>query len=315
MGADAATLEVAGGCPSGSYCRIGLDVGRKDRAQFLDFAPQPNMKTMKTDPRSYFIVKHNLAALEAMPNFIWRTGESRKHLPRGFRQVKEGDRWIGFAYTTSGARERSLSLVTGFYECMKEAFYGIVPRRARDYWSGDAWMIKGRPLGRPLGDPVVIPPISSFLGRPLFAQTTITRISRKEFDGIERYTRTHWLPRADIPCLGRDPRSEQELVAVVATSLKKLGIERIDRLQTGFPDMLVKLKGKADPVHLELESYSTSFLSHHHSRQVRKRCFKGTPVGLLCWINNGKGGTLKRYVHRVFELRSLLRNGKPLRWP
>lgn len=153
------------------------------------------------------------------------------------------------------------------------------------------------------------------MNKPMFARATITRISKKEFETIELYTRKHWLPRSDIPGLGREPRIEQELVAVVAAQ-KRLRIERILRLQTAFPDMLVKLQGKADSVHLELELYSTSFLSHRHHRQVRGRRFKEDrkPVALLCWIDDDKDGTLAPYVHRAFELRTLLRERRRIRW-
>jgi len=172
----------------------------------------------------FFIVKHHLQAFEVLPNFIWHDQESASPIPRGFRMVTEGDRWISFAYTSSYNRERSLSLVTGFYECGKEAWHGDVPSRAKSLYSGPAWMIKGTPVGRNLDGPVVIPPLSAFLSKKRFSQATITKISKAEFERIERYVRTHFLPRKDIPGLGREPRAEQEVVAIVVASLRKLGI-------------------------------------------------------------------------------------------
>ncbi len=272
---------------------------------------------MSSDTRNFYIVKHHLEAFEALPNLVWRTEWPESYgMPRGFRMMEEGDRWISYAYTTSDNRERPLSLVTGFYECVEEAWYGDVPRRARDLYVGPAWMIKGRTLGTPLSDPVVIKPISRFLRKPPFTQATISRISRREFEEIQSYTKRHRLARQDIPGLGRDPRNEQEVLTVVAAGQKKLGIERIVRAQTRFPDMLVKLKGKAEEVHLELEVRSTSFLFHGHKPRVRGHRFKEDkkPVAVLCWIDDDENGAVKSYVHRVFELRDLLRKGTRIRW-
>jgi len=99
-------------------------------------------------------------------------------------------------------------------------------------------------------------------------------------------------------------------------------------VQTRFPDMLVKLKGKTEEVHLELELYSSSFLNHGHETLVRecrfvgKRKSKTSPrikgdrkgVGVLCWLNDDKNKIVKGHVHRIYELRELLKHGKPIRW-
>jgi len=264
-----------------------------------------------THHSKYFIVKHGLDAFKALPNFIWNTSEPKSHMPRGYRQIEEDDRWISFAYTTSDNRERPLSHITGFFECTKKAWYGDVPRKAHP---GSAWMIAGKHYRHPLSAPVVIPPIQRFLSRRMFNQATITQISKKEFERIQNYTSNHRLDPTKIPLLGREPRSEQELVAVVACGHKKIGIEKIVRVQTAFPDMLVKIKGRAEPVHLELEVYSTAFLDHGHQHQVRQRRFKGEPVAVLCWIDDDWGKALKPYVHRVYVLQALIREGRKIRW-
>jgi hypothetical protein len=82
--------------------------------------------------RQCFIVKHGLADFELLPGVIWRTDKGPRTIPHRFRGIKLGDVWIEFAYTTGDGRERPLSLVTGFYECSKKAWYGLVPKRARD---------------------------------------------------------------------------------------------------------------------------------------------------------------------------------------
>jgi hypothetical protein len=265
------------------------------------------------DPK-YFIVKHGLDAFEALPNVIWNTEEKKT---RGFRRVAKGDRWISFAYTTSDNRERRLSLIAGFSQCTQEVDYDKVPEN--DLYEGSAWMIKGKPYGQPLRDAVAIPPIQTFLSKKIFGRNTINEISRKDFDRIQRYTTDHWLDPKKIPLIERAPRSEQELLAIIASCHKAIGIERILRVQTRFPDMLVKVNGKE--LHLELEVYSSAFLDHDHNKQVRERQFKDDngvrkPVAVLSWIDDDgvKDKKLKRYVRKVYALETLIREGETIRW-
>lgn len=273
--------------------------------------------------RNYFIVKHDLASFQALPGYVWNSGEPPAHPPKGFRQILKGDRWIAFAYTTSGARERAVSLVTGFYQAVRTMEYGRLSAKAhaecgRKKW---AWLIKGESVGKPLPDPVVIPPLAVFLEeKNVVQQNTIIRITKSDFDSIKSYTLRNRFDPKRIPCLGRDPQSEQEVVAVVATGHKPLGIEKILRIQTRFPDMLVKIKGKAESVHLELELYSSSFKLHGHDEQVRAKhlSLEGDPdhkpVGVLCWIDDDRKGEVARKVHRIYELRSLLKEKKTIGW-
>ena len=110
----------------------------------------------RTDGRKHFVVKHGLDAFRALPSFIWRTGKAAEDVPHGFKQVKLRDRWIGFAYTTSDQRERSLSPVTGLYECVEEAAYRDIPPDGRPVSEGQskAWLIEGKSFGEPLRYPV-----------------------------------------------------------------------------------------------------------------------------------------------------------------
>jgi hypothetical protein len=276
--------------------------------------------------RNYFVVKHDLASFQALPGYIWNSGYSKGERPVGFRIVEKGDRWISFAYTTSGAREKAVSLVTGYYKCTKECRYGKLPPKPLAIAEGKkgAWLIKGDSLCTPLPEPVVVPPLSSFLGKKLFHRRTITRISPAQFEKIRAYTIKHRFRSEKIPCLARHPRNEQEVLAIVASNPEQFGIRRIVRVQTRFPDMLVKLKGKADEVHLELELYSSSFLNHGHEKQVHHDRFRykrygkvrgdGRPVGVLCWINDDQDKVVERHVHDIFEIQDLLKHRKPIRW-
>jgi hypothetical protein len=279
------------------------------------------------DDCNYYIVKHGLDAFQVMPNFIWRTGERRE--PRPFKRVQKGDRWIAFAFTTSDLRERPLSQISGFYECTRPARYGPLPQRAAQSPGGykNAWMIEGRPWGKQPVQPVGVPPIDELLqlfnkDRKHFKAQMLVPIKDGEqaFERIRDCTLARELNPDDIPLLGREPRNEQEVLAVILACHQRLGIQKILRVRTRFPDLLVKLKGRKDSVHLEVETYSKSFLQHGHGAQVCNRRFRTSedaekkPVGVLCWIDNETAPLLSKCVHRVYELQQLIRDKESIRW-
>jgi hypothetical protein len=280
----------------------------------------------KTPPRQYWLVKHGLDSLTALPHFIWRTGERR--IPKNFRRVRKGDLWIGFAYTPTDNREKSLRLITGFQECTKLAVYRDVPAKARKLTGSGkkAWMIEGIDAGHQPAMPVGVPPLNVLLGRSTFNQQALISISHDEYKRIRKRVFADQLEPIDIPLLGREPRFEQEVVALVVAMQKQLGIEKILRLRNAFPDMLVKLKGRREPVHFELELYARSFLAHGHPKQIKRRgTFSETndlgkretrPVGLLCWIDDDTSGEIrsKGKIDRVFSLRDRTKSKEPLFW-
>jgi hypothetical protein len=158
--------------------------------------------------RRHFIVKHGLDAFEALPRFIWRTCERQK--PKAFEYVSRGDRWIGFAYTTSDNRERPLSLVTGFFECVTEALYRRIPRAGLPISDGEtmAWMIEGRACGKQPREPMGVPPIDDLLSRRHFKQGTLVPISEAEFQRVQEKALARQFDTRKIPLLGREPRCE-----------------------------------------------------------------------------------------------------------
>ncbi len=270
---------------------------------------------MPQSDHNHFIVKHGLDAFEALPNFVWNTSERPKSIPHRYNQVKQGDRWIAFAYTTSDKRERPLSLVTGFYECAEVATYQDIPPEALPISDGEvkAWMIEGKPCGKQPRKPVGVPPINDLLSpKRVWNNQAIIPIAPEDYDRIRDYTFSHQFDTGKIPLLGREPHNEQELLAAVIFGHKKLGIEKIIHVQKAFPDLLVNIDGKE--VYLELEVYSQGFFSHGHHEQVRNRRFKADdiPVAVLCWIDNDK--KVKDKVHRVYELQDLIREGKKICW-
>lgn len=132
--------------------------------------------------REYFIVKHDIDSLNALPNYIWNTNTkySKSKPPPRYRGIKKGHRWIAYAYTNDKTDER-LSRITGFFECTKEADYGYIPDGTEK-----AWMIKGREYQKQPFRAVPVPSIPRLLGRKVFSRQAITTISAQEFLKIQR---------------------------------------------------------------------------------------------------------------------------------
>jgi hypothetical protein len=265
---------------------------------------------------NHFIVKHGLDAFRLLPNYIWRTDKGPKDVPPGFNKIKRGDRWIAFAYTTSDYHERPLSLITGFFECTQEKYYGDIPLPPEKLEEGiqNAWMIEGKPFGEQPRQPVGVRPIDDLLSRRTFKQTTFVPITSRESENIRTETLSLQFDTKRIPLLHREPENEQELLSTVVYGHKALGIEKIVRVRKAFPDLLVEIEGNPGEVHLELELYSSGFFSHGHDKDVVDRAYKedGRPIAVLCWIDNS--AKVKDQVHRVYELQSLIREGKKITW-
>jgi hypothetical protein len=81
--------------------------------------------------RRYFIVKHDLESFQALPGVIWRSHKPRSEKPTRFSMVQPGDRWVEFAYTKGDADDTPCSMVLGFYECTREAWYGEIPENRK----------------------------------------------------------------------------------------------------------------------------------------------------------------------------------------
>lgn len=282
--------------------------------------------------RKYFIVKHDLRSFQALPGTIWRTGMPRNKVPAKFNQVKTGDRWIEFAYVKDEVDGKYCSLITGFYECAREARYGDVPRDRQtsdwiDDWDDRAWMIEGKLHGeQPRYKPVSVPSINKMLDRTLFGRgAIIPGISAKEFERIREEALNRQLAPKTIPLLGREPLNEQEVLSVVVAGRSALGIKKIIKVQTSFPDMLVSINGKE--VYLELEVDSLGFWHHWEElRRIAKRRDErdaklededdDRPVAVLCWVDGDKDRKLRKSVRhlRVYELQSLLREQQKIHW-
>jgi hypothetical protein len=81
------------------------------------------------------------------------------------------------------------------------------------------------------------------------------------------------------------------------------------RVRQRFPDVEVQLAGRSGPVRIELELYSQSYINHGHP--------KDRNVAVLCWLNDdprGEGKKVKDRVHKIYELRELLRRKEKIVW-
>jgi hypothetical protein len=271
-------------------------------------------KPMKTNPIKYFVVRHDLGSLGALPNYVWRTGLRKYEIPHRFRSIAKGSKWVSYAFEGDGHSSDRLRYVTGIYSCTKPCHYGPIPLSAskRREWAVNAsaaWLIKGSPVGEKLRHPVLVPTINHFFDSKGYDAVAIRPITKQEFDRICKYVFSHQLPPDEIPVLKREPESEQEVLAIFLQAYQTLGVKRIVRVQQGFPDIEVELAGRKTPVRIELELYSQSYIAHGHPRDKN--------IAVLCWLNDdprGKGKKVKGRVHKVFELRELLRRKERIVW-
>ncbi len=263
------------------------------------------------EERNYFIAKQDLLAFEAWPGHIWKFQENPPPL---FQTIKKYDRWLSFAYISEEDIDHpQRRLVTGFYECITPAYLDskiYVPNYQPS--RGKGWVIVGKKIFGFPQQPVNIPPIDTVLNRRTKRQGTLIQISADEFEKLKKAVEDRELNPETIPVLGREPECEQELVAVVARDYQRLGIEKIIRVRTRFPDMLVKLKGHVEEVHLELEFNSKGFLDHESQIKQGKCKEDNKPVAVLCWIDDEP--KVHSLVHKVYELQTLLRDGKKITW-
>ena len=281
------------------------------------------------DGRKYFIVKHDLESFKLLPGFIWKTDNLPPKMPRGFRLIEPDDVWIEFAHTRDESNREQCRLVTGFRRCVQGATFRHVPEGPRypeSGWAkkGFAWMIEGEDFEEQPRCDVTIPPLQKLLDKDLFGRKTITEISPEDFNKIHKETFRLEMPSDKIPLLKRAPRCEQELLAIVIAGLDRLGIDRVQQVQKGFPDLLAVIDGKE--VWLELEVLSSGFQSHEHiknlrpisdgdfpgRREARLDSADDRPVAVLCWADDDWKKELKNNVRglNIFELQSLLRTGE-----
>ena len=124
------------------------------------------------------------------------------------------------------------SLVTGFYECTREAWHGEFPVIEQTEIGStigiQAWMIEGKPWGKqPDHKPVSIPPINEILDRTVFGRgAIIPGLSADDFGRIRREALKRQLDPKKIPLFrARTPERTGGLVAYFSGH-KELGTRK-----------------------------------------------------------------------------------------
>ena len=264
---------------------------------------------------NHFVVRHDLRSLAFLPNYVWNTECGKEKIPHRYREITAGSKWISYAYTSSDDSDDRLRYVTGVFHCETPYRHGRIPLSpsARQRYDADCpecgWLIKGKPDGTPLTHRVLVPSIDYFFDTPKFRQQAVTPISKAEYDRIQQYVSEHQSAPDAIPVFGREPETEQEVLAIFVKAHELLGVKKILRVQQGFPDVTVTLEGVPQPVQLELELYSQNYISHEHPSDRK--------IGVLCWLNDDpreKGERVRDRVHKIFELRELLKRKQKIEW-
>lgn len=261
----------------------------------------------------FFIVKHDLASFEAFPGRVWQTGRRSDDMPASYRQVRPGDSWVAYAYQKTEGDKTGANLVQGFFKSKRGPTYAKLPTspalESLGYSGKNACVIEGEADGRQPRTPVLLPPLASFLGRRLFTRSSVFPITREEFWKIRDFVLGRDEPLGQDGTFGATPRNEQELLVAFTECAKRIGINRIVRVGTRFPDLTVELGSSAKTLHVELELVSGGFVSHRHGDQVKRGMFDGTQVCVVCWVDDDP--TVKKRLP-VFEVRDLLSGRKSL---
>lgn len=258
------------------------------------------------DPR-FFLVKHDLASLLGYPGRVWQTGRGSTDQPLSHRQIQPGDRWVAFAYETREGERDHASLVQGFFRSSGVSQYVRLPNSpelsALGYSGARAWVIEGEPDGKQPRQPVLIPPLKALLQRKLFTRSSVVPLKREDYWTIRDWVNNRDEPINEGGVFGSDPKSEQELLVLFADVCRSFGVSRISRVGTRFPDLTVELGSPDRVLHVELELYSHGFVSHGHGKAVKGGRFNGTPVCVVCWVDDE--ASVRKKVP-VFELRALV---------
>lgn len=143
---------------------------------------------MTQDDRRYFLVKHDLESLLALPHYIWRTGKDTNDVPHRFDEIRIGDRWVSLAFIDNERDRRMTRKILGFSECIQTKWHGPIPPQALAISNGatDAWFIRGEPFETQPLAPVDVPRISQILERHPYTKQAVTPITAEEFERLRQ---------------------------------------------------------------------------------------------------------------------------------
>jgi EVE domain len=124
----------------------------------------------------YWLVKHDKESIKSRPGWIWTEIEDSRRVPPNYRQVKNGDKFILYAYKTSGGtNSEPCQEIYGFYEVAHEL-------QEENLDEGLHWTIKGNLLPEHKQGWVPIQDLAQFFERKKFNQQAVTELTRVEFE-------------------------------------------------------------------------------------------------------------------------------------
>ncbi len=275
--------------------------------------------------RKYWVVKHDLAAFDALPGYIWEAypeSQDPADPPRTYRgggwTPKSGDQWIAYAHIRSDEDRVGIGLVHSFNQVTGSPEYGPIPitptkTTPKGYLKLEGWFIPGKVTGK-LASPVPLSwtDLERIARQGLGKQGATRAVGKDGYERIVACAREHELSNDCIPRLGRTPRNEREVEIVFEAMVDRLGIEKVVREGARFPDVEAVLRGQTQPIQIELEFASSGFFPHHHPEEMKKRGIAKEDIAVLCWTHDDP--KVDDLVHKVFELRELIRTKKPIVW-
>ena len=234
----------------------------------------------------YWWAVHDKFSIQQHPGWIWNTG---KRMPQYFgrNQIKEGSVFVLAAnrdYDWEGPS--GVLSIYGMYEVTEpsDGLQGWVPvirRPEEPITETKAWVIKGKRVKNIDERWRVVPKLKS-LGVSLPVRNrTINPLTIEQYQAVKQYLLQRKAPHLGI--MDKEPEYEQEVIAVFARNMEKVGYKKVVHLSTQFPDaILLNLNGKEEEVEFELYA---SGLQEHEKKQPKK----WKQVTYICWENDLRG--------------------------
>lgn len=128
----------------------------------------------------YWLVKHDKESISSRPGWIWTEIEGSRRVPSNYQQVKKGDKFILYAYKTSGnVDSEPCQEIYGFYEVTREF-------EEEHLDEGPHWTIKGNPLPEHKQGWVRIQRLTHFFEKRKFNQQAVIELTPVEFERFLR---------------------------------------------------------------------------------------------------------------------------------
>ena len=237
---------------------------------------------------NYWIVKHDAASIEEHPGWIWREvrSENSNH-PPNYLKVEKGDYFALISYPYR-KEDENIHQVYGIYR---------VSRPVRFVRSQSAFVIEGKLLRGLKEKWVTVPNITKYYKHKFYGMAVLPAKSEEAFLEIQEMFENYSRKDVDYKPFEREPKNEQEVVALFTMNLERFRYKRFEKLQTKFPDArLVKHDGRVDLV--EFEYYASGY--------DHPATYKGKNVKCVCWVDDREDSERRIDRPHVVEMRDRL---------